>query len=441
MIYEDALAGVEVHEFPIHGLDRLGVPVWATAAWTADGVFCNGVGYGYDEEAARLSAWGELAESWFAHEALAALAVVEASYAELGSTALDPRRAPLPAGSEWTREQPRRWVRAQDGTLVLVELAASRHADLPTGYAPLFTPVTNGLGAGPAAREHGIRELLQRDGNSVSYRALDRGIGVNLDGLTDPVALELLARYDAAGLDVRVKLAGISCGVASVYCVGRDRDLADAPHPLALAACGEAAQPRRELAVRKALLEFAAARSRRIFNHAPFRALEGVIPAAYLDRFRSAPLRSEEHRSLRATLDWARLDARATAARLEGIHAVRETVALASLPDADAVDLAGHGMEALWVPFGALAGKAIVPSLEVESLSYARVGPRNLARLVEAGVGFAGHGPPPPGAEPLVLPEDEPAGWLDLAAMDAVVGDLYALYREPGRHVAAMAAP
>jgi ribosomal protein S12 methylthiotransferase accessory factor len=323
---------------------------------------------------------------------------------------------------------------------MLLELVASRRADLPAGYEPLFTPVTNGLGAGPAAREHGLRELLQRDGNSVSYRALDRGVGVELDGLADPVALELLARYDAAGVDVRVKLAGISCGVASVYCVGRDRDLADAPHPLALAACGEAAQPRRELAVRKALLEFAAARSRRIFNHAPFAVLERVVPAGYLDRFRSAPLRSEEDRSLRATLDWAGLDAPATAARLQRIHAVRETVALSSLPDAAEVDLAAHGLEALWVPFGELAGKAFVPGLEVESLSYARVGPRNLARLVEAGVGFAGYGPPPPGAEPLVLPEGEPGGWLDLAAMDSAVGDLYGLYREPGRHVAAMAA-
>jgi hypothetical protein len=86
-----------------------------------------------------------------------------------------------------------------------------------------------------------------------------------------------------------------------------------------------------------------------------------------------------------------------------------------------------------------VAGKAFVPGLEVESLSYARVGPRNLARLRALGVPFAGVGAPPAGAAALPLMEGHPAAWLDVAAMDAAVGELYALQREPGRHVVAPA--
>jgi ribosomal protein S12 methylthiotransferase accessory factor len=290
-----------------------------------------------------------------------------------------------------------------------------------------------------------VRELLQRDGNAVTFRALDQGVAVDLDGLQDPVALDLLDRYDQAGLDVTVKLAGVSCGAVSVYCVGRERDLSRTPHSLMLGACGEAADPRRERAIRKALLEFASGRSRRMFSHAPFAALEPVLPAGYADRFRAQPLGSEEDRSLDATLRWAALSAEAMAEVLAPVFAVRETVSLSELPDGDRADPLEHGFEVLWTPFGdpaapAVAGKAFVPGLEVESLSYARVGPRNLARLRALGVPYAGVGAPPGGAAALPLPEGHPAAWLDVGAMDAAVGELYALYREPGRHVAALAA-
>ena len=431
--YPPAFEGVEVFAFPVDSLDRLGVPVWTTAAWTDDGVFCNGVGYGRTVEAAQLSAWGELAESWAAHHAIRASEPLLASFAALGpDRALDPRAAILPAGSAWTPETEMAWLPCAGGRLVPIELVATRFADLPDGMPePVLTPITNGLGAGPHARQHGVRELIQRDGNSVSYRALDRGVGIDLDGLEDPVALELLHRYADAGVDVRVKLAGISCGCASVYVVGDD---ADPPHPLSLAATGEAAHPRRDLAVRKALLEFAAARVRRIFNHGPLERLP--LPDAYRARFEDAPLGSEEDRSLTATREWAHLSADETRARLERIHAVKSTVALTDLPDGEEEDLGD--LEVLWVPFDVLdgvdAGKAIVPGLEVESLSYGRVGPRNLARLVEPGVPFAGTGSPPPGALPLPSAD----GWLDPSQLDDAVGDLYALYREPGRHVVAL---
>jgi YcaO-like protein with predicted kinase domain len=455
--YRRALGDPDVLEFPVHGLDHLGVPVWSTAMWTADGAFCNGIGFGPDDAAARASAWGELAESALAHEALRGAEPVRGSYASLTAErgprgVLDPRWSPLPAGSPWRPRDAGAWLpmeAASDGreVLVPVELVATRHADLPPGTAPLFTPVTNGLGAGLSraqARDHAVRELLQRDGNAVAFRALDQGVAIDLEGLEDPVALELLARYADEGVDVTLKLAGVSCGAASVFCVGRERDLARTPHPLVLGACGEAADPRRERAIRKALLEFASARSRRMFSHAPFAAIEAVLPPGYAERFRERPLGSEEERSLRATLRWAELSPAAMAQVLAPVFAVHERVRLDALPDGERADPLDHGFEVLWTAFGdpaapAVAGKAFVPGLEVESLSYARVGPRNLARLRALGVPFAGLGAPPAGAAALPLMEGHPAAWLDVGAMDASVGELYALYREPGRHVAALA--
>lgn len=58
-----------------------------------------------------------------------------------------------------------------------------------------------------------------------------------------------------------------------------------------------------------------------------------------------------------------------------------------------------------------------MPGLEVETLTYGRIGARNTRRLREMG-------------SPLVS-----AARLDLAVVDAAMGRLYPLYREPGRHV------
>ncbi len=85
--------------------------------------------------------------------------------------------------------------------------------------------------------------------------------------------------------------------------------------------------------------------------------------------------------------------------------------------------------------------KAIVPGLEVETVSYGRCGARNLDRLLERDLGLVGTSKPPPTAVRLPLPERDgrTGAWLDPAALRRVVGDLYPLYREPARHVAALA--
>jgi len=108
---------------------------------------------------------------------------------------------------------------------------------------------------------------------------------------------------------VLVKVASTEHGVANLYVVGRDRDPADAPHPLALTACGEAAHPDREVALGKALREFCASRVRKPFMHGPDELVERVADDVYLRRSTPCAAEGEERRTLDAMVGWLDLDA------------------------------------------------------------------------------------------------------------------------------------
>ena len=492
--YRKALPEGEVAEFGISGLDHTGVPVWTAALWprigsgegSGYGPFCNGVGYGLTEEAARTSAYGECVEAAGAWSNVGRMDRTRATHRELvreygEDTVMDPATGCLPAGSGYTPEIKLDWVRVRrypggEPVLLPVEFVATRGADLPPDAPkPLFTPVTNGLGAGlglDRALSHAVLEILQRDGNGLAFRALDRGISIGgLEDLADTGARELLERLDSEGISVTVKLAATDFGFTNVYAVGEDRDPAREPHPLTLTACGEACHPDRDTAIRKAVAEFCASRSRKPFNHGPLAPIARLSPPGYVERFREQPLGSEEDRSLTAMLEWLSLPREELRRKVAGILGAERTVPYQELPTtrlsggpAELMDLlrsrlSDEGFEVFYVdisPDGSAtsdsvnpvtAVKAVVPGLEVETLSYGRIGSRNLDRLLERDLGLVGLGPPPadrPRARRILLTEAEEArrgpAWFDYAAAESVVGDLYPLYREPGRHVAALAA-
>ncbi len=356
--------------------------------------------------------------------------------------------------------------------LVPVEFVAPRFADLGPGFdraAALAVPITNGLGAGLTqshALAHGVLELLQRDGNSVHYRALDRGLLVDLGAdyaqVRDPRTRALLQTLDAAGIEILVKLADDSFGLPNLYVVGYDRDPARAPQAISLSACGEATHPDRERALAKALREFVSARARKAFNHGPLAPVRAVAPPGYLEAFGPASLRSEDDRALSGMQRWMRLD---HAAYFEEIRHplfdVRARLRFDELPTTAVPDsgallallterLAQAGLEIYHVDFTppgspVVALKAIVPGLEVETMTYQRIGARNLRRLLSRGSPLVGVGERqrPAGALPIRLTpaaaatfDGEP--WFDPAALGRIVGPLYPLYREPGRHVVAI---
>lgn len=464
----------QVVEFPVVGLDVLDVPLHSAALPTSPRhPGGSGLGYGATGEEARVGALGEMAEMALSVRAHEQVERVEASYAELvgkqGSGRVqDPRTLCLEAGSHYDDDRVVQWLpmtRLRDGETVLVpaELVASAPQDLPGDPPPegwLTTVITNGQGAAfdPAqAVTHALLEVLQRDGNATTFRSMDRGVVVDLDGLRDPDALALLERLDAAGIDVVVKLASTDFGIVDVHAVGCSRDASE-PVPVMATACGEAAHPDRDAAVRKALHEFAAARSRKAFMHGPLDLVRGATPPGYLDDWLDGhpPERLvEEDRALQAMLGWARSGTPALVELLQDrVLARHSSVRLVDLPTWDGDDLNAHVVDALHAAGldvlvdvqpsqgDAVAVKVLVPGLEVETMSYGRIGERGVHRLLEHETGLVTVGPDPGGwaRVHLTAQAQERLGgpaWFDLEGAQRQVGALYALYREPGRHVVA----
>jgi YcaO-like protein with predicted kinase domain len=463
-----------VDEFVVTGLDVLDVPL-ASAVLTSSPAHPggSGLGYGATEEEARTGALGEMAEMALSVRAHETAPRPDGSYAQLvrrhgRDRVADPRTLCLEAGSDYDDDRPLQWLpmtRLRDGEQVLVpaELVASAPQDLPGDPPPggwLTTVITNGQGAAfepSAAIGHALLEVLQRDGNATSFRAMDTGVVVDLAGLRDPASRALLERLDAAGIEVLVKLASTDLGVADVYAVGCSRDGSE-PVPVMATACGEAAHPDREAAIRKALHEFASARTRKAFMHGPYDVVLPATPPGYLDSWRGGhpPERLvEEDRALQAMLAWTRMGTDALTGLLrDTVLARRSTVALADLPTWEGDDVAaavldrvhGAGLDVLaeLQPSAgdAVAAKVLVPGLEVETMSYGRIGERGVARLLDRGDPLVAVGTDPGGWARVHLPADAqerlggPA-WFDRAGADRRVGELYALYREPGRHTVA----
>jgi ribosomal protein S12 methylthiotransferase accessory factor len=476
--YIEALPAGRFMGFPLGAIDRTGIHAWKVALFLADGAAMpgnmpSGYGFGLDDESAIIGAFGEIAEA-----ILPTLRLIETprrlgSYhelrAEVGPRGIaDPLTLCLPAGSPVGRDTPLAWTAAHrvatgEPVLVPLDLAATDHFELPEGYKP-FTPlITNGLGAGPDlewAIGHGLLELLQRDGNGLVFRALDRGIVLDLSSGVDAVNAGLLAHLDALGIEVLPKFATDAFGQANLYVVGYDRDGHQPSVPIMLSACGEACDPDRNVALRKALLEFMSARVRKAYAHGPLAVARQVAPEAFLRDFVEATMPSlvgGEVRAFETTKAWATMSADELRQELAPIvFSRRSQKAFADLPEAKLADtrergraarlaLEAAGFDVLAVDGSPKEGgigvaKVIVPGLEVETMSYHRIGLRNTQKLLERDIGLIRFGQESKTIRPVRLTPEvlESLGGrqplLDIAAVDRVVGSLYPLYREPEAH-------
>ena len=480
--YIDSMPDGTVDLFALTPLDNTGVPCWNAVYYDSApqgpaGVATHGVGYGSTDGEAIIGATGELAEVVHSAAGIQRLERRRGSYADLArslgrSMVADPLTLCLPAGSPVNTDTVLDWVpsrRYPDGATVWlpIDIAACAYHHLPPGYEPFITPITNGLGAGPSldfAIGHGLCELFQRDGNGLNFRAMDRGILLEFGAgfPRDPRTRTLLAHLHSCGIEVLAKFADDEFGIANVYCVGGETDRA-APAPIMVTAAGEAASPDREQALHKALLEFAAARVRKAFSHGPLADAERVAPARYLERLRARPaLGGEEGRTMDAMRDWLGRDQADLRALLEGSVLSRHGIKrFDELPQWDR-PLAGtavaaelhrrldaHGMSVLVLDYspageGVHVVKVVVPGLEVETMSYHRIGERGVRKLLLRGSPLVGLSNPPDGALPVRLPAEaaERLGgtpWLDVAAVDRLVSPVYPLYREPKVHAAQIA--
>ena len=474
--FRAALGAGRLLEFPVTALDRVGSPVWATW-WRSDRAGeagSGGIGYGPAPAQARVGALGELVENASAARALRDVPRENGSVRELrrrhgADAVVDPRLLGLPAGLPFDDDRPLQWLpatRVRDGAVerAAAELVASEPTDLPGGPAPggwLTTPVTNGLGAGTSweqAARHGLLEVLQRDGNGLTFRAMDAGHRIELAGVSDPATIAALDLLRRAGIEVVAKLAATDFGMVNIDVVGAAPD----DDVLSATACGEAVHPDREVALRKAVLEFASARARKQLMHGPVERVLALAPLEYAAVVAAVDPAKDEPRVLQAMVEWLRLPRQAWRPVLDAtvLREVDRTefTSLPTAPDevglADVTDrLAQDGYDVLVrdlttteaADAGVAAAKVLVPGLEVETVAYARIGERNLARLLAAGRDdLVRVGARPPGWAQVHLTDEAqqrvggPA-WLDREALDRLPGLLFPLYREPARHAAPLA--
>lgn len=475
--YIDAMPAGDWFLFDMSPLDVTGVPAWKAAFIPADPSTAgcevqHGTGYGETAVQAMIAAVAECFEEVNARLGFARMAQVDGSYTALirergRSGVADPLELCLPAGSPVGRDTCLRWVEAHrwfggEPVLVPVDVAALSAGALPNGYRPFTSLITNGLGAGPSidwAASHGLFECLQRDGNGLRLRALDSKVGLTFDASHPPELAAIARRIEGAGIDLLPKFATDEFGIANVFVVGADRDPARLAIPIALTGCGEAADLDAVAALRKAMLEYAHARARKAFAFGPVEAIRRVMPPGYWDwvepRARRAA-RSTEPRQIAAFRHW--LDLSGTELRdllADPIFTVATHKSFADLPTAIASSPEEKGAEVArrliaadldplildFSPPGSTmrAVRVIVPRLEVETMSYHRIGERNVAKLVQIDSPLIRQGAATETLRPVRLSDDAKdrlgiTPLLDVAATDACVGDLYPLYREPGAH-------
>ena len=461
--FRESLAGEgELTLFRIDTLDRTGVPVVQANLIAPGKPATTAYGYGFSTIQAEVGALGELCEEAHTDRHLQAITPIHGSYAALSRQrlVLDPLSLCLPAGSEYTAGMELAWMEARrwpDGAAALLpmEWVAAYSYQMAHGPARLITPITSGLGAGldlEHAIGHGIMEALQRDGNVTGFRALDQGLVVEPDAVSEDAVRELLEKLGTLGIQVTVKLASTEFGIPNLYVVGRDDGVPAVP--IQVTACGEAAHPDRDRALRKALLEFCGSRARKAAMHGPLELLRHYLPAIYTEaQFALLDIEEEEPRALQAMAAWLDDDAATLAARLAGsvfsetsrqpLSTLPNTPVAASVPLLDLLTrrLAAEGLEVFYVDCSPPGGtvrvvKVVVPGLEVETMSYHRIGWRGVRRLRQRDDPLV-IGAPREGARRVLLrPEDEaraggPA-WFDAGLADRLVGSLYPLYREPG---------
>lgn len=473
--YRAALPPGRIMPFTLTPLDFTGVPVWVSSYRGDSGHLDDGIGYGASREEALCGAHGELAETATIADTLTSIDSVDAESTRrmtdrYGDEVIDPRRLALSPGCGFDLDRPIDWVAATrypDGARRWVprEFAAQTKNHL-RGCPPLITPITNGLGAGPSmdhAVEHAVCEILQRDGNCTAFRAMDRGHLIEPDEINDPPLAALIEHVDSLGIRIYPKLARVEFDMVNVFVVGHD--VGDDPwFAPQVTACGEAAHPDREVAIRKATLEFLAARARKAFMHGPLDRIEAIAPDGYLDSYfdRFDPS-LEEPRALRAMTDWVRSGADTLRDRLsETVFAVNETTPLSDLPThASGMDvegaggrldllhrrLAADGIEILTVEMsddrardaGIHAVRVIAPGTECETMSYGRIGYRGLRRAFDEGYDFVSKTDLGDGWQRAELTDDDRErlghdAYVSHDRIAAIVGDLYPLYREPRSH-------
>ena len=457
----------KLRTFRVDGIDRLGIPIFDATFLGDNEQYGNGLGYGATPIEAEVGAYGEMYEELMISETGLNIESVEGSYNEMckeheDDIVIDPLTLVLPAGSEYKPDLELKWVqinRLKDNAPAWIPLEFVGNYNEYIKYPnQLITAITNGSGAGDTferALLHALLELLQRDGNADCFRALDQGKVIDLEGISEETR-ELMQKLEAMDLKVIPKLARITCGCVSLYAVGDDTSSDD--FPFTVAACGEAADPDFDRAIRKAVLECASSHSRKIFYHSSMERKKEITPEGYeKEVMNMMNLKTEEQRALRTHVEWLQMGKEKLREKLaDSVFLQKETVSTKELPsfDGNSIEerlnqvLKGYKEEGLEIYYYRATPaehpiqvvRAIVPGIEMEFASYHRIGARGVQRLLDRKDKLISSvsGPGKKRVRLTTEKEKELGGrfWLDTEALDKKINELYPLYREPSAHTA-----
>ena len=183
-----------------------------------------------------------------------------------------------------------------------------------------------------------------------------------------------------------------------------------------------------------------------------------MAPEGYVRRFLAqagGAAKSSDRRAFDAMRDWSGRDAATLRGWLaDTMLAERSTHRFSALPSQPAADgnaradraraaVEAAGFDILYVDMSppdraVTAVKVIVPGMEVETMSYYRIGARNAEKLLAQGSPLIRFGEPTATLRPVRLtPADAERlrhPLFDTAAADRIVGSLYPMYREPEAH-------
>lgn len=213
------------------GLDRVGIPCFAAFRPNSCSIATN-QGKGTDDDAAKASAVMEAVEYAIAEAPTVAVTVDSAAGLLAHGRELLITGKALPVGEALEMERPIGWLGGtalRDGSEVLVPRDAAvlsgERPDLPT-----ICQNTNGLASGNTSAEavfHGICELIERDGNTL-WSFLDiaekQRRCVAPASFGDDLVLDLIARFEAAGLAVRLFDQTTDLGVPTILAVTAPAD-------------------------------------------------------------------------------------------------------------------------------------------------------------------------------------------------------------------------
>jgi ribosomal protein S12 methylthiotransferase accessory factor len=251
----------------VTGLDAIGIPVVMVCRPNARSVAVS-QGKGLDLDSARASGIMEALEQWHAEHIIQPVRYAAAS--ELaGHRLVELARLPRHALGAFDPHQKRLWIDGEallgGGTCLLpFEVVHTDYTVPAPPGAGCFLTTSTGLASGNERDEaivHGLYEVIERDAIAVWHAGgKDRRRQTRVDRATidDPDCLELLARFDRAGVAVGVWDATSDIGVPVFVAELVDRE----PHPFRVLCVsgGYGCHRTRGIALARALTEAAQSR-------------------------------------------------------------------------------------------------------------------------------------------------------------------------------------